>query len=75
VRLVRVTEIDNRRRHPRWINPDYVVMLAPDTPEAIGVDGTTVSVQRTRVTFENGSAFCVQGSMDEVAARLNGVEP
>jgi hypothetical protein len=75
MRLVRVTEIDNRRRLPHWINPAYVVMLSPETPVALGVDGTTVSVQRTRVTFRNGSAFCVQGAMDEVAARMNGVEP
>lgn len=73
--LVRVTEINNNRRYPQWINPRYVVSLAPETPVHLSVDGGTEMVQRTRVTFANESAFCVQGRMDEVAARMNGEEP
>jgi hypothetical protein len=75
MRLVRVTEIRGDRRFPKWVNGDYVVMLTPDVPAQLpDDDGGVINVPRTVVTFENGSAMSVQGTMDGVAARLNGVE-
>lgn len=70
--LVRVTEIHNSRRFPQWVNPAFVVRLTPETPAHLSVDGGTEMVQRTRVTFSSGSEYCVQGRMDDVAARMNG---
>ena len=73
--LVLVTEIANRRRFPHWVNPAHVISLSPGVPVAMPMDGQTVSVRTTIMRTVGGASMLVQGHLDDVAARMNGVEP
>lgn len=74
MRLIPVTEIQNGRRFPRYINPDHVMVLNPGVPRPLIIDGSEIQAQTTIVHFVGGGpSMLVQGWMEEVAERIEGV--